>query len=167
MSLTADERDAFDAMKAEAHDLATRPDGSMIPGAAAVHYVRLLHDAEGIAPDAIAGYVDALARKGAAKVLADWRRARRTKARTAKGTPVDAPRYAGTIRPDGDGTPQHVQVELPGMTVDELRGHKRKLETSRNTLSREIRLVSDLIEVCEVEGYATASDALAHLARAS
>lgn len=162
-----DERAAIERLKAEAHDLARQPDGSVPSSLAAAEYVRLLREVEGIAPAAIADHLDRLARSGAAKVLADWRRKHRAPARTARGTAVDAPRYAGTTRPDGDGEPQRVQVELPGMTIDELRGHHDRLRRTRDTLSIEVRLAADLIEVMEAEGYATAGQAIEHLMRAS
>lgn len=162
-----DERAAIERLKAEAHASAKAPDGSIPSSVAAAEFVRLLREVEGIAPAAVEEYLDGLARKGAMKVLADWRRTHRAPAKTAKGTAVDAPAYAGTVRPDANGDPRHVQVPLPGMTVDELRGHKERLERTRNTLSVEVRLVADLIEVCEAEGYETAGEALDHLLRAA
>lgn len=163
MNLTPDERQAIEQMKAEAHDLATRPDGSVTTRHAAGHFVRLLRDAEGISPAVIGAFLDDLAVKGAAKVMSDWRRAQRTTTATAKGTKVDAPKYAGTKRPDTDGDLVHVQLALAGMTLDELRDHKDRLEATRNTLSREVRLIADVIAVMEAEGYATAGQAIDHL----
>lgn len=163
MTLIPDERAAIDRLKADAHDEARRPDGSVASADAAAAFVRLLREVEGIAPAAIADYMDDLARKGAAKVLADWRRKHRAPAKTNKGTAVDAPAYAGVRRPDADGELVHVQAALPGLTLDEMRSHKRKLEATRNTLSREVRLVADLIDVMEEKGYATAGEALADL----
>lgn len=167
MNLTADEREAIEGMKAEAHLLATRPDGSIASGAAPTYFVGLLQSAEGIHPEALGDYLEDLSIKGAAKVLSDWRRGQREPARTAKGTEVDAPHYAGVKRPGGDGAPEYVQVSLPGMSLDELRSHKEKLEAQRNTLSREVRLVADLIAVMEAEDFTTAGQALDHLLRAA
>ena len=153
----------IDALKAEAHQTATRPDGSVSSRRAAAEYVRLLRAAEGINPALIAETLDSLARRGASSVLADWRRRQRTPARTLRGTKVDAPHFAGVRRPGPDGAPEHVQMPLSGMSPDELREHRRKLEAQRNTLSREVRLVADLIDVMEAHGLTTAGDAIARL----
>lgn len=165
--MNLDERAAIERLKADAHDEARRPDGSIVSREASAAFVRLLGEVEGIAPAAIAEYRDGLARKGAAKVLADWRRKHTQPAKTAKGTPVDAPAFAGVRRPDSDGALVHVQASLPGLSLDEMQAHKKKLEAQRNTLSREVRLVSDLIDVMQSEGYETAGEALEHVMRAA
>lgn len=167
MTLIPDERAAIERLKAEAHDAARRPDGSVVSRDAAAAFVRLLREVEGIAPTAVAGYMDDLARKGAAKVLADWRRRHRAPAKTARGTAVDAPAFAGVRRPNRDGELVHVQAALPGLSLDEMRSHLHKLESQRDTLSAEVRLVSDLIVIAEQHGYATAGEALDHLLRAA
>lgn len=165
MTLIPDERAAIERLKADAHAEARRPDGSFVSADANVAFVRLLREVEGISPAAISTYLDSLAVKGAGKVLADWRRKHRAPAKTSKGTAVDAPAYAGVRRPDSDGALVHVQVALPGLSLDEMRAHKAKLSATRDTLSREVRLVSDLIDVMEMKGYETAGEALADLLR--
>lgn len=165
--MIADARHAIDQAKAEAHDQARQPDGSVPSRLAAARFVALLGEIEGADPDAIGVYLDGLAITGAMKVLGDWRRRHRAPARTAKGTRLDVPTYAGAIRPDADGRGRHVQLPLGDMTADELRTHKARLAASRDTLSAEIRLVSDLIEVMEAQGYTSAAEALADLGRAS
>lgn len=167
-SMTPAERDVIDAMLDEAQVLATRPDGSVRSSTAPLHFVTLLRDAEGISPDLIEKYLDYLAGRGAAKIIADRRRRHRIPTATAKGTKVDAPRHAGVKRPNEVGRLEFVQVELPGMTVAELRAHRQQIEAQRNTMSREVRLISDLIDVMEADPkVSTAGEAMARLGRAS
>lgn len=97
---------------------------------------------------------------GASKVCADWRRRFTRKALTAKGTSVDAPVFAGARNEDG----QHVQLRLAGMDLDALKAKRLQLSKSRNTLSREIQLLSDLIALMESDGLSTAGDALERMA---
>lgn len=165
--MTDAERAVITELLDEAEVLATSPDGSIRSSAAPAHFVALLRDHEGLAPTLVADWLDHLAERGAAKMIADRRRRSTIATRTAKGTKVEAPRFAGVVRPDENGTKQFVQVELPGMTLAELYGHKRKLEAARNTYSRDIRLVADVIAAMEEHGFATAGEALEHLERAA
>jgi hypothetical protein len=163
MRLTDTERSVVNDLLAEAHRLATRPDGSFSSRAVPSHFVRLLAESEGGSPGFFGRYLDALALRGAAKVAADWRRSQRTEATTRKGKRIDVPRFGGVRRRRLDGRPEHVQVALPGMTVGDLRDLKATLEKSRNTTSARISAVAALIEVCEERGYSTAEQALADL----
>jgi hypothetical protein len=163
MKYSTEERTFIRGIQAEAHRMALLPDGSIDVRAVPIHFVALLRESEGASPGFIDSYIDSLAAKGAAKVASDWRRSQKRDARTAAGTDLEVPAHAGIRRPDRNGTKVPVQVALGGMTVPELRSHKARLSASRNTLSREIRLLSDLIEVCESKGYATAEQALADL----
>lgn len=165
MRLTTEERAFIAGIQVEAHAAARRDDGSIDVRAVPYQFLRLLHEAEGASPGFIGAYIDSLARTGAARVTAGWRRSLRRKARTAAGTNLEVPAYAGVNRPDRNGTKVPVSVALAGMTVTELRAHKARLSASRDTLSREIRLLADLIDVMESKGYETAEAALDDLLR--
>lgn len=161
MNLTVDEINGF---MVEAHELATRPDGSFSARAAAGFLLDLIEDAEGIDPAAVEAYRYTLARAGAQKACADWRRTHRVTTTTGKGVEVELPRYAGVRRVDDEGTFEHVQLSLPGMTLDELKAHREKLGRQRDTLSIEVSALDNLISVMESKGYDLVSEALEHLA---
>lgn len=162
MRLTTEERAFVQQVAAEANRLALLPDGSIDVRAVPHHFLRLLREAEGLNPTFVGAYIDHLAVKGAGRALAEKRR-KRTKAKTAKGTDLSVPATAGIRRPDHNGRKIPVQVPLEGMTVPELRSYRARMAASRNTLSRDIRHVDDVIALCEERGYATAEQALADL----
>lgn len=157
MRLTEPERASVHDLMAEAHRLATRPDGSVSVRAVPSHFLTLLSEVEGADPAFVGRYRDALALRGAAKVAADWRRTQRTRV----GRRSDAPRFGGVRRRRPDGATEHVQVPLPAMTLNELRERKASLEKSRNTTSDQIAMYADLIAACEANGYTTAGQAMA------
>jgi hypothetical protein len=165
MKLTTEQRQVIADLVLEAHEASVAPSGDGYDTTAAAEaFVASLHDIEGGAPEWIARYVDALAVDGAKKVCADWRRANRLPGKTRKGTPVDMPAFAGVRRSDGGGAPVYVQMRFESMDIEALRMHRDKLEAARNTYSREITLISDLIDLMEADpSLRTAGDALAHL----
>lgn len=138
--------------------------GSEITSEVAGRIVSDLHDLEGSGHAWIADYIDDLAGKGAAKVYADWRRRYTIDARTTKGTPLELPAFAAAKRRDEDGQVVYTQMRLLDMTLPQLQERRSRMRKTRDTLSAEIRLVSDLIDAMEADpSLITAGDALARI----
>lgn len=115
----------------------------------------------------IAGYLDDLAAKGAAKVYADWRRRYRIDGKTKKGTEVEVPVYASVRKRDDEGNVVYTQMRLADMTLDELKAKAEHIGRTRDTLSVEYRFYSDLIELMQADdSLHTAGDAMERLAAA-
>jgi len=111
------------------------------------------------------GLLDSWTLAGAAKALASHRRKQRTLMPTAKGTNVVMPAWAGVTQPVGNGRIEYVQLPLDGMDEDQIKQHVEKLKKSRNTYSREITLLDDVLRIMAEKSYATAGLALADLER--
>lgn len=128
--------------------------------------VASLHDLEGSGVAWVGATIDACTETGAARMYADWRRRSTVFATTRKGTELDMPAFGAVTERDGDVI-VYVQVALEGMSLDNLRERRDRLSKQRNTLSREIQLLSDLIAVMEADpSLLTAGDALERLAAA-
>ena len=140
-------------------------DERIITAEVAARFVDELRNLEGSGVQWIGDYLDDLARKGAVKVYTDWRRRHRIPATTKKGTELEIPAYASVREIDDDGSVTYVQLALAGMTLDQLKDKRDRMARTRDTLSAEVRLLSDLIEIMESDAsLATAGDALARLA---
>lgn len=145
-----------DAALAEAHQGAT---GGVPTRGIALRFVDALRDTERFGEAWVDSYLRHLAVSGAMKVCADWRRPQRTAGQTARGTAVDVPRYVGERTEEGWET-----RDSGGMTADELRTLRARLEAQRNTLSKRIAHLNDalkLLDSGDARTFAEAVDALA------
>lgn len=122
-----------------------------------------LHNAEASGHVWIEEFLDDLARKGAAKVYADWRRRFSHRGRTSKGTEVEVPTYGAFREVNDDGEVVYVQLAIFTMTLDQVVARRDHLARTRDTLSAEVRFFSDLADVMRTNDIATAGEALARL----
>ena len=157
MKLDPRQRAVVQAALAEAHRGIAR---GVRTRTIAARFLAALRDSERFGHgDWIDTYLDDLAVAGAMKVAADWRRRHRTAELTAKGTRLDVPAYASTVR---DG--HYVQQSLDGLDLPALRHKRAKLAAQRDTLSREVSFLGDLIATMEADNLATAGEARTVLA---
>ena len=91
-----------------------------------------------------------LAIKGAGVLARDWRRRQVTVTKTPKGTDVQVPVYAAVRTADG-----FAQVRLADMDRAQLVAHRERLSAQRNTLSKEIAYLDQMIEVMADPSVAT------------
>jgi hypothetical protein len=123
----------------------------------AARVIELLRDSERFGHVFVDAYLDDLAVGGMMKVCADWRRAHSSQGRTAKGTPVPVPTYTATADDDGNT----VQASFADLDLGSLRDQRASLAATRDTYSKRIRMVSDLIEIMEADAAVkTVGDAL-------
>ena len=80
----------------------------------------------------------------------DWRRRQVTVTKTPKGTDVQVPVYAAVRTADG-----FAQVRLADMDRAQLVAHRERLSAQRNTLSKEIAYLDQMIEVMADPSVAT------------
>lgn len=126
--------------------------------------VDALRDLEGSGIPWVGATLDDYTAAGAAKAYSDWRRRYTIEATTTKGTSVDMPAFGAVVERDGTEI-VYVQLALDGMSLDQLKQCHARLSKQRNTLSREIQLLSDLITLMEADAsLATAGDAIKRLA---
>lgn len=127
-----------------------------------------LHGLEAAGHDWVADYLDTLAAKGAAKVYADWRRRYTIDTTTRKGTGVTVPGFGSVLKRDDEGQVVYTQMRLLDMTLPQLIERRGRLAKTRDTLSIEVRLLSDLIEAMEADAsLVTARDAIARVEEAA
>lgn len=112
----------------------------------------------------VADYLDSLLMVGVKKMCADWRRRFSHAGTTKKGTEVEVPVWGAVREAGDDGEVIHVQLSLFSMTLDQVRQRRDTLARQRDTLSAEVRFFSDLADLMEEHGHATAGDALVGLA---
>lgn len=156
--------DLFNELADKAHARHTYSDGTFRPRDVAMDFVSRVESFAGTGRPEIAAFLDRLTVSGASKWLADYRRRTRTGVKTAKGTETDVGQWAGIINEDGE----YQQMPLFAMTAEQLKQHRKKLSASRDTLSVEIRFLSDLIEAIEQDAsLKTAADAVAKLGLAA
>jgi len=137
MKLAADHRDVVNAIIADAHREGARS------GDIAAEIVDAIEDLERFGQDWSPAFLRELAIKGALKLASDWRRSQSTVTKTEGGTTVALPTFAG-IR-DAEG--HHVQVRLASMDAAQLRAHRERLSAQRNTLSKDVQYVTDLLNI--------------------
>lgn len=124
-----------------------------------------LHGMEGSGHEWVGEYLDKLAARGASLAYSDWRRRFRLKGRTKKGTRCTVPAYAASVERTEDGGVVYTQHPFASMTAEQLQSKHDQLVKTRNTLSVEVRLYADLLELMrEDSSIVTAGDALAKLA---
>lgn len=154
--------DDFNQWAQEAHDEHTLVNGTFSPRLVAIAFVAKL-EAHSNDFD-VAGFMDRMLVAGASKWMTDWRRRARREVKTVKGTQTDVGQWAGIITEDGE----YQQMPLFAMTAEQLKQHRKKLRASRDTLSVEIRFLSDLIEAIEQDAsLKIAADAVAKLGLAA
>lgn len=152
MKLAPDHRRVVDDLIEEAHN---RYDTT---ADIASYIVDGLEDMERFGHDWPRAMIRELAIKGASQIARDWRRRQTTTTVTAQGTKVPLPVYAAVRTPDG-----FVQVRLADMDAAQLRAHRERLSAQRNTLSKEVQYVTDLLSVMDETGAQTAGAAEAVL----
>jgi len=148
VNLAPDHRAVLDEIIEAAHG-----DGELSRDIAA-QIVDDIEDLERFGQDWTSAFLRELTIKGAAQLAREWRRRHTTVTETAKGTSVPLPTYAAVRTPDG-----YKQVRLADMTASELRAHRERLSKQRNTLSKEVQYVSDLLAVMDETGAQTAGEA--------
>lgn len=155
--------DLLNELAGTAHDDCTT-DGRFFPRDVAMRFLDAVRELEPSGDPWVVAFLDSIAITGASKWLADWRRNSRFQVKTLKGTETDVGEYAGTVNEDGE----HEQMRLFEMSAEELKRHIDKLEAHRDTLSREIRFLSDLLEAMVADpSLATAGDAFRKLGLAA
>lgn len=151
MKLHPDDRDVIHAILAEVH-VPGRPTREI-----AAEFATAVRDLEPSGLPWVSTYLDELVIIGAQKVCADWRRSRKGQAKTKKGTDTPVPAFVGQT---DAATGVAVQLTFDGLSLPELRRHRQRLASQRNTLSTEIQYLADLIDVMEAdETVTTAGDA--------
>ena len=123
-----------------------------------------LHGMEASGHPWVSDYLDKLATRGASLLYSDWRRRFRIRGRTKKGTRCTVPAYAAAVERTADGTRVYTQLPFSAMTVEQVQSKHDALVKTRNTLSVEVRLYADLLELMRSDpSLATAGDALTKL----
>lgn len=136
----------------------------IITSEVAAEIVDELHNLEASGHQWVSDFIDELAAKGAAKIYSDWRRRYTIDATTKKGTGLTLPAYGAVVTRDDEGQAVYQQMHLLDMTLPQLVERRGRLAKTRDTLSIEVRLLSDLIEAMEADSsLVTARDALARL----
>lgn len=160
MRLPATQRAALDALASEAHRQASTEDGYATHDAA-VAFVGLIRDLERFGKP----WVDAILHRfmvdGAKVFLSNWRARQRVSAHTAKGASVTLPAFIGK-RARG----RYVQAPLADLDITAAEAFLQRTTTTRNTLSRQIRLVTDAIDMARAKGI-TFAEALDRLEQAA
>lgn len=152
------------ALADEAHAASVTPSGTYPTRDVAHRFVAAVRDLEQYGDPWVAAFVDSLTVDGASKWLADWRRKHQISAKTKKGTAVDVPRFAGRRNAEGE----YEQMHLFEMDLAALEAHAFKLAAHRDTLSRELRLLHDLIDAMKADdNLRTAGDAFRKLGLAA
>lgn len=155
--------DLLNDLARDAHE-AHSADGRFFPRDVAMAFLDSVRALEGSGDPWVGAFLDAIAVTGASKWLADWRRSSRYEVKTLKGTTTDVGEYAGTVNEDGE----HEQMRLFEMDAAQLTRHIQKLEAQRNTLSREIQFLADLLAAMEADPeLKTAGDAFRKLGLAA
>lgn len=113
----------------------------------------------------VAAELDRYAQAGASRAYADWRRRTQIKSKTRKGTNVEIPTFGAVTEATPDGT-RVVQLPLEDLTIEQVRERIARLAKARDTYSREITLLRDVVALMESEGIVSVGDALAKLAAA-
>lgn len=136
----------------------------IITSEVAAEIVDELHAMEASGQEWVTDLLDDLAAKGAAKVYSDWRRRYTVDATTKKGTDLTMPAYGAVTTRDAEGKVVYTQMHLLDMTLPQLVERRGRIAKTRDTLSIEVRILSDLIEAMEADAtLVTARDALARL----
>lgn len=165
--MNLEQRAVIDLLAKEAHEHAATVDGYP-PHDVAVAFVGFVRDLEPAGQAWVEAFVDSLLVIGAKREMTDWRRRNQHAAHTKKGTPVSLPEFAGKQATDAAGNVVNVQARLFDMDLPALRAHRLKLRTTRDTYSKVIRLLSDLIEAMEEDAsLVTAGDAFRKLGLAA
>jgi len=138
VKLHAEAREAVEAALVAAHE------GGGTTRGIAGRFVRSIRDLERFGQPWVADYLEDLTIRGAMKVCADWRRKTTVKARTKSGV-VDLPGFVGRTNDHGEAT----QEPLIRLDLDAVLDHKRRLSAQRNTLSRSIAALDQLIALME------------------
>lgn len=157
MRLTAHQRAVLDACASDAHTAARGPEG-YITHDAAVAFVAEVEQLDRFGAAWVDAFRNRLLITGAKQYLSGWRRRQRVTSKTAKGTTVSLPAFVGK-RARG----QYVQVPLDGLDVLAAEAYIRRTTHTRDTLSRQIRLASDAVALCNANPGLSMSDALARL----
>lgn len=105
-----------------------------------------IQDVQGFGQEWTEAFLRELAIKGAAQLAREWRRRQTTVTTTAQGTTVPLPVYAAVHTAEG-----YKQVRLADMTAPQLRAHRERLSAQRNTLSKEVQYVTDLLDIMEAD----------------
>lgn len=149
----------IDDIISEAHEADSRS-----TSAAAERIVSELHNLEASGHAWITEFLDDLAQKGAARIYADWRRRIQHAGRTSHGAEVEIPVF-GAVREVGeDGSVAYVQLALFSMTLPQVIERRNQLARQRDTLSVEVRFLTDLAEMMEADpSLVTAGQAIARM----
>lgn len=156
--------DWINQLATEAHDRHTYSDGTFRPRDVAMHFVSSVEKELATGSAEVAAFLDRFTVSGASKWLTDWRRRARYSVKTAKGTGTNVSQWAGIVNAEGE----HQQMPLFAMTAEQLRDHRDKLKATRDTLSVEVRFLSDILDALEADPtLRTAADAVAKLGLAA
>ena len=165
MKLSPENRATLDALIVEAQETVIDSKGVLVSRDVQAVLVDLVADVAGGGVGWAQDLLDTWTAAGAGKALASYRRKQRTLTATAKGTNVVMPAWAGVPHAMPNGRTEYVQLALDGMDAEQIAKHVQKLKASRNTYSREITLLDDVLRIMAEKGYATAGPALADLER--
>lgn len=161
MKLTQDERAVLESLAVEAHERASTPDG-YDTNTAAHAFVTLLDDLERFGQPWVDAYLYKLRVDGAKRYLTFWRTRQRLAARTAKGTKVSLPMYAGKRKRGA-----YLQTPFDGFDASAIDDQLHRLVATRNTLSKQIQVLAEVKALLEQNPGMTAGEALGRIGRAA
>lgn len=156
--------DLFNDLADEALVAVRGKNGSFVKRDVAMKLLDSLRALEGSGSPEVVAFLDRMAVNGMTTWVSGWLRKNAIETRTRKGAPVELPAHAGLRNEDGE----FEQMPLMGMDVESLRRHKEKLERTRNTLSREVAVLNDLVAAMEADSkLRTVADAFRKLGLAA
>lgn len=86
---------------------------------------------------------------GLADMLKRWAKRERMSVKTRTGKRFDTPRVAGALETDSEGGEHWTQLELDGMTVEQLRDKRKRDLSQIRSYRNSVATVDKLIALCE------------------
>jgi len=166
MRLNPEQRALADQLMAETLHECADPGGRFTTASHAQAFTDRLRELEGSGVLWVSAFLESLTVDGAKRACSDWKRRERTDAKTKKGTGVSVQSFAGVQRADDEGRREWVQMPLDAMPRGDVAKHHDAVAARRDTLSREVRFLRDLLDIMEAdESIKTAGEALVVLMR--